>query len=378
MNGKRIAALCILGLLLGTGTGLWLGSLAWAADKVRIGLFAPLTGDWAEQGFHLKSAATLAVEEINHKGGVNGKPVELVIADTRGDNRECVLIAEKYVADPAIVAVVGEMSSSCSMAAAPIFERANVTQISPTASAPKFTEMGKNMFRANTMQSQEGPANAQWAVKDLGAKKIATIYINNDFGVAGNKYFVEEAQRLGAQVVAQEGFTPGERDFTAILTRIKGLGPDTLYISAYHPDGAAILTQAKRMRFEPRVLATAGLESPDLIKLGGSAVEGVMISSQFFPDASRPANWAFSQEFRKRFGKDPTMFSGLTYDATNILVAAIRQVGTEDRAKVREALEGLHGFSGVTGTISYEKSHNPEKSYTRIVVKGGKWTAYQP
>lgn len=379
MNGTvRLAAGVLAMLTVVSATGA-LGERAWGAgDKVRIGLFTPLTGDWAEQGFHLKSAATMAVDAINQKGGISGKPVELIIADTRGDSRECVLIAEKFVADQTIIAVVGEMSSSCSMAAAPVYERANMTQISPTASAPKFTEMGKNIFRANSMQTKEGPANAVWAVKDLGAKRIATIYINNDFGVAGNKYFVEEAQRLGAEILAQEGFTPGERDFTAIVTRLKSLGPDTLYISAYHPDGAAILTQARRARFEPRVLGTAGLESPDLIKLGGSAVEGVMVSSQFFPDASRPANWAFAQEFKKRYSKDATMFSGLTYDATHILAAAIRDAGIEDRAKIADALVKVRGFTGVTGPISYEKSRNPDKTYTRIVVKGGRWAAYQP
>jgi len=226
-----------------------------AEDVVKIGLSAPLTGDWAEYGNDFKRSVTMVMDRANRMGGIHGKSIKLVISDSRGDPKESVLIAEKFVADPDIIAEIGDFSSSSSMAAAPIYERANMTQLSPTASHMGFTKRGQNMFRVVATQGYEGPYNARWAVKDLGKKRIATIYINNDWGVDANKYFTQEARNLGAEIVGEEAFVPGEKDFTAILTKLKRQKPDLIYLPTFYADATAILNQAKRMRFKPVVMA---------------------------------------------------------------------------------------------------------------------------
>ncbi len=351
---------------------------AQAGNTVKIGLSAPLTGDWAEYGNDFKRSITMVFDKVNKEGGVHGKQLELVIMDSRGDPKEAVLIAQKFVANPEIIAEIGDFSSSCSMAAAPVYEKANMTQLSPTASHMDFTKKGKNMFRVVTTQGIEGPFNARWAVKDLGKKRIATIYINNDWGVDANKFFVQEAKKLGAEVVAQEAFVPGEKDFTAILTKVKRLKPDLIYLPAFYADAAAILNQAKRMHFKTTVMAPGSLFSEKTIELGGKAVEGLLVAANYFNTDPRPAAQAFNKAYQAAYGKEPNMFAALAYDAAGLMVAALKSAGVNDRSKIRFALEGLKDYQGATGTISYANGHDPEKELLKITVKNGKWVVYNP
>jgi len=349
-----------------------------AQDVVKIGLSAPLTGDWAEYGNDFKRSVTMVIDRANRMGGVHGRRIELVISDSRGDPKESVLIAEKFVANPEIIAEIGDFSSSSSMAASPIYERANMTQLSPTASHMGFTQRGQNMFRVVATQGYEGPYNARWAVSDLGKKKLATIYINNDWGVDANKYFTLEARNLGAEIVAEEAFVPGEKDFTAILTKLKRLKPDLIYLPTFYADATAILNQAKRMRFQPVVMANSSLFSQKTIDLGGEAVEGIIIPANYFSADPRPAAQEFTREYQANYGALPNQFAALAYDAANLMIAALQKAGVDDRAKVKDALVSLKGFQGATGSISYANSHDPEKELVRITIKNGEWVLYQP
>jgi branched-chain amino acid transport system substrate-binding protein len=371
-----------IGLLAGVAA-LILGAVAisapaaHAADTVKIGLSAPLTGDWAEYGNDFKRSVTLVIDKANREGGVNGKKLELVIADSRGDAKESVLIAEKFVADPAVIAQIGDFSSSSTMAAAPVYEQAKMVQISPTASHQDWTKKGEYMFRVVATQGYEGPYNARWAVNDLKKKKIATIYINNDWGVDANKYFVAEAKKLGADIVAEEAFTPGEKDFSAIISKLKRLEPDLVYMPTFYADFTAIMNQAERARYKPVVLANSSLFSAKTLELGGKAVEGSMIPVNYFTTDPRPAAQAFTKEYKALYGTEPNQFAALAYDAAGVLVAALKSVGTDSRAKVREGLIGLKGYEGATGPISYAEGRDPAKQLVRIMIKDGQWQLYK-
>lgn len=353
----------------------WFAGSALAGDTVKIGLSLPLTGDWAEYGDFIKKSVSMVVDKANADGGIDGKMIELVIADSRGDPKEAVLIAERFVADPDIIAEIGDFSSSACMAAAPIYEAAGMSQVSPTASHPDFTTLGKNMFRVIGTQAAEGPFNARWAVEDLGAKTFATIYINNDWGVAANKYFVEAVEARGGTVLAAEAFAPGEKDFSSVMTKIKNLNPDALYLPVFYADASAIMAQARRMRYDPTVLSTGSLYSPKLIEQGGKAVEGLMTAAVYFPDNPRPESIAFTKAFNDTYGTGPSMFAAVGHDAATLVVAALRASGAKDRASVAPALEALGGLAGVTGNFDYSQSHDPEKEYAKIVVKDGAWVA---
>ena len=345
-----------------------------AGDSVKIGLSLPLTGDWAEYGDFIKKSVMMVVNKANEDGGINGRKIEVVVADSRGDPKESVLIAEKFVGNPDIIAEIGDFSSSSCMAAAPIYEKANMAQVSPTSSHPDFTKKGRNMFRVIGTQAAEGPFNARWAVKDLGAKTVATLYINNDWGVAANKYFTEAVKAMGGKVVAQEAFAPGEKDFSSVMSKIKRANPDVLYLPVFYADAASIMSQARRMHYKPTVLSTGSLYSPKLIKLGGKAVEGLMTAAVYFPDNPRPESMAFTKAFIKTYGKAPNMFAAVGYDAAALVVAALKKTGAKDRASVAPALESLR-YSGVTGDFDYSKSHDPQKEFAKIMVRNGKWVA---
>ncbi len=349
-----------------------------AAGGVKIGLSAPLTGDWAEYGNDFKRSVTLVMDKINKDGGINGKKLELVVADSRGDAKESVLIAEMFVADPDIIAQIGDFSSSSTMAAAPVYEQAKMVQISPTASHQDWTKKGEFMFRVVATQGYEGPYNARWAVNDLKKKKIATIYINNDWGVDANKYFVGEARKLGAEIAAEEAFTPGEKDFNAIISKLKRLEPDLVYMPTFYADFTAIMNQAERARFKPTVLANSSLFSVKTLEMGGKAVEGTMIPVNYFSSDPRPAAQNFTKDYKALYGADPNQFAALAYDAAGLLTAALKAVGTDSRAKVREGLLGLRGYEGATGPISYAEGRDPAKQLVRIMIKDGQWVLYKP
>ena len=352
-------------------------SPAHAAGEVKIGLSAPLTGDWAEYGADFKRSVSMVFDRVNKEGGINGKKIVLEIADSRGDAKEAVLIAEKFVADSAIVAQIGDFSSSCTMAAAPVYEQAKMVQISPTASHQDWTKKGEFMFRVVATQGYEGPYNARWAVKDLGKKKIATVYINNDWGVDANKYFTQEAKALGAEIVAEEAFTPGEKDFSAIITKLKRLNPDLVYLPTFYADFSAIMNQADRVHYKPAVMANSSLFSPKTIELGGKAVEGTLLPVNYFKTDPRPAAQRFTRDYQALYGAEPNQFAALAYDAAGLLAAALKAVGTDSRAKVREGLVGLKGYEGATGPMSYDKTRDPAKTLVRITIKDGTWALWK-
>jgi branched-chain amino acid transport system substrate-binding protein len=253
-----------------------------------------------------------------------------------------------------------------------------MVQLSPTTSHQDWTKKGEFMFRVVATQGYEGPYNARWAVKDLGKKKIATIYINNDWGVDANKYFVAEAKKLGAEILAEEAFTPGEKDFTAILSKLKKLNPELVYLPTFYADATAILTQAKRLHFKPLVMANSSLFSEKTIELGGDAVEGIIIPANYFSTDPRPAAQAFTKAYRETYKMEPNQFAALAYDAASLLVAAMQKVGPDDRAKIRQGLVELKGFEGATGPVSYAEGRDPAKQLVRITIKDGKWVLYKP
>ena len=369
---------CLLGIfvsLILLASPLQVGK-SFGADPIYVGLMAPMTGDYAEYGMFFKQGMEVAIDQVNKAGGIKGRMVEIVVGDSRADPKEAALVAQKFTANPKIVAVVGDFTSSCAMAAAPIYESAQMVQISPSSSHPEFTKLGKFMFRNTPTQEYEAPFLAKWAVKDLGKKKVATIYIKNDWGLSTNKYFVETAKSLGAEVLAQEEFLPGEKDYTAILTKIKNTNPELLYLGAMYAETALITTQMQKMRFKPIMMGCTAIFSPKLIELAGDAVEGILANALYFPEFDRPEVKTFTKAFVEKNKKEPNNFAALAYDSMNILTYAIKTADL-DRVKMRDVIASLKNFPGATGAATFVGG-DVVKEYGKIVVKNGKWAVYKP
>jgi len=349
---------------------------SFGADPLFIGLMAPMTGDYAEYGMFFKQGMEVATDAVNKSGGIKGRPIEIVVGDSKADPKEAALVAQKFVANPKIIAAIGDFTSSCAMAAAPIYEEAKMVQISPSSSHPDFTKKGKFMFRNTPTQEYEAPFLARWAVKDMGKKKVATIYIKNDWGISTNKYFVETAKSLGAEVLAQEEFLPADKDYTAILTKVKSTNPELLYLGSMYSETALITQQMQKMRFKPVMMGCTAIFSPKLIELAGPAVEGILANALYFPEFDRPEVKEFTKAFIEKNKKEPNNFAALAYDSMNILIHAMKAADL-DKAKMRDTIASLKNFPGATGAATFVGG-DVVKEYGKIMVKNGKWAPYRP
>jgi branched-chain amino acid transport system substrate-binding protein len=345
----------------------------WAADDatIHIALTAPITGDYAEYGGNFKHSVEMAIEEINANGGVLNKKFKLSVGDSKGDPKESALLAQKWTSNSKILAQIGDFTSTCCMAGQPIYNRAGMIQLSPTASHTKFASGSKWSFSAYGTQYWEQPVMAALAVEKLGLKKIAMLYINNDWGLDTQKSFKENFEKLGGKIIAIESYFQGEIDFNAVLTKLKQSGADALFLATMYNDGALISKQREKMGWDLQVIGASALYSPKLIELGGSAVNGIYSNVSFFAKDLDPRIHAYVSTFEKNFGNTPNFAAALAYDCVYLLADAINRAGTLDRKAVREALANTKDFKGLAGSITFTADGDAIKTYKPVQVVNG-------
>lgn len=351
-----------------------------ADESVWLGVSGPLTGPAAQYGAQWKKGFDLALDAINgpEGGGIHGKPLAYDFEDSQNDPRQAVAIAQKFVADPRIVAELGDFSSTTSMAASPIYQRGKLVQMGFTNSHPKFTLGGDYMWSPGLSQAEEQPQLAALAIGKLGLKRPAVIHLNTDWGKASKDLFTQAAQKMGAEIVATEGYLPDERDFRSTLTRIKQSNPDGLVLESYYSDGALIVRQAREAGITLPIAAVGSVYSPKFIELGGDAVEGVYTESEFFPDDSRPEVQAFVRAFKAKYNEEPDAFNVFAYDAMMLSAEVLRQFGS-DRASFRTGIEKIRDVPSVIfGRISFNPATRrvAGAQVTDLVVKGGRFTLF--
>ncbi len=349
---------------------------AYAQNKtVAIGYQAPLSGEQAQYGILFRNSATLAVEEFNKSGRLPGVTVQLKFEDSKGDAKEGVNIARKFSDDKSIVAVIGDFSSGVSMAAGQVYAQTHLAQLSQTASHPDFVKISEYQFRNITTQAYEGPLIAKWALSN-GAKKIAVVAIQNDWGQSVVSNFSDAVKANGGAITDVEMFNPGTRDFRSILTKVARGQPDAIYIGAFYEDGSAFLQQKVQMGLKQPVYATSSLYEQKLLDLAGPAANNVYLSTTFLVDSPEPNVKAFVKAYDERYDGKPQMFAAQAYDATNIVLNAIVAAGGANatRAKVRDALAATRDFPGVTGVTSFDpKTREPSKVLTKLQIQNGKY-----
>lgn len=349
-----------------------------ASNEILIGLTAPLTGDYAEYGGVFKNSSELAIEKINAAGGINGKKLRLVPMDSKADPKEAANIAQKFVSDPNVWAVIGDFTSTAALAGAPIYQKGGLVQLSPTSSHPDFTKQGTFIFRNIASQAVEGPAIADYLVKDLNKKKVAIVYIKNDWGLVAHDFFMKKAKELGADIVTVEPYLPEQgKDFSAIITKIKEKNPELIYMGMMYTDGALFAQQVKKANMNVALCGTGALYAADLIKLGGPAVEGLYLTVSFYPENPAPQVQDFVKGYQAKFNKAPTQFAAQAYDAANLIIEALKK-GATDRKTLRDNLAAIKDFPGVTGKTTFDENRDVNKTLSRMIVKDGKFVEYQP
>ncbi len=366
----RAGAVCAAFLLCVLGCG---GEKR-AANAIVVGHVASMTGDTATFGRSADQGMRMAIEEINAAGGALGKPIELITEDDRSVTEEARTAAQKLLQRDQVVALLGEVASSRSLAAAPEAQRARVPMISPGSTNPKVTEVGDYIFRACFIDPFQGAVMARFAIDDLHAKRLAILFdFKQDYSVGLADFFRETARKLGAEIVADERYTSGDIEFRAQLTTIRAAKPDAIFVPGYYTELGLIAKQARELGIDVPLLGGDGWDSEKTIEIGGQAVEGYYFSTHYAADSDSPRVQAFVTEFRTKYGATPDAMAALGYDTARILADALGRAGSTDGPGLRDAIAATKGFEGVTGKISMDEQRNARKDAVVLEIKGGKF-----
>ena len=365
-------------LALALATGLAAAAFgAQAQEPIVIGLSAPLTGDYAEYGNNFKRAIDLHVEEINAAGGVAGRPLQIIENDDRSDSAQTTAIAQRYVNDPEVLAVIGSFASTPSMAAAPIYQRAGLVQLCPSCSHPDYSRIGDYMFRNTTTQEIEAPAIAEYVVEEMGAKRIMIVHRQDDWGLSASANFTEKAEELGAEIVDDEAFLETERDFRPVITKLRELDPDVLHIAMFFTEAAILSQQLEAAGIDIPVVTTTSMFNPQYIVLGGEAVEGQIVPATFFPGNPDPKVQAFVKAYEDRYGIHADSFAAIAYDSVGILASAMQYLADHNeeitRSNIKDAMFEMEPYDGVTGVAAFNEDGDVVKKITWLTIEDGEF-----
>lgn len=353
-----------------------------AADeggKIVFGVATALTGNYAESGVMMSVGAQLAVDDINAAGGINGKMIELRIMDEKSDAKESPEVARKFVQDEEIMAVMGDLMSGQSMAAAPVYEEAGLVQLSPCSSASAFPLMGDYQFSVAGIATDESPTYVnQLLGETFNVQNLAIIYANTDWGLEVADTIRALAEEAGIKVVAFESYMEGDKDFSAALSKIRKAEPDHLLLACQYTEGALIANQVKGMGWDIMMSTQGSLTQPSFCGLVGDAnVSG--IASAVFTEGT--PGYEFAQRFKAAPGSggiEPSMRAAFSYDAIQLLAEAAKMCGDDlTRDNLRDNLSGIKDFPAVAGgTITFEPEGYAHREYTVVSIQNGVWAPY--
>jgi branched-chain amino acid transport system substrate-binding protein len=346
---------------------------------VKIGEYASLTGKEAAFGQSSHKGTVLAIEELNVAGGVLGRQLELITEDNQSKQGESATIVKKLISRDKVVGILGEVASMRSLEAAPICQAYKVPMISPSSTNPKVTEIGPYIFRVCFIDPFQGTVMAKFARETLKIHRVALLTsVSSAYSVGLAKYFKERFIADGGDVVIEQKYTEGDKDFNAQLTAIKAAGVEGIFVPGYYTEAALICRQARELDMSIPLFGGDGWEAPELVQIGGAAVEGCYYSTHYSPQVDTPEVKAFVAKFKARFdGETPDAMAALGYDSAGVMVDAIRRAGSTEEPAVRDALAATKDYEGVTGKTIMDKDRNPTKSLVVIMVKDGKFKFVQ-
>lgn len=380
MRGKLFkaitAAVCAAGLIL-AGCG---GDKAKSGgEMVKIGAIGELTGANASYGTSMMRGFKLAVKEINAAGGVNGKKLQLVEADTKSEPAEAANAMSKLISQDKVPMVTGIFTSSSAIAACNISETNKVPFLAIGATNPAVT-VGKdgktkpNTFRVCFIDPFQGTVGANFVLNELKAKKAA-IYVDNssDYAKGLAAFFKQAYTAKGGSIVAEEAYLQKDTDFKAVLTKIKAAGPDVLYVPGYYEEVGKIVKQSRELGINCAIVGGDGWDSPKLAEIAGAAaLNNTFFTNHYSPDSDSAESKAFVAAFEKEYQQKPDAPAVLGYDGIKLLADAMKRAGSTDSAKVAAALADTKSFKAVTGETSLNDKHDAVKSAVIIELKDGK------
>lgn len=357
---KWVLMFALLGLL---GSG-----CSRKTDDIPIGVYASLTGNTATFGKSMTRGVELAVVRMNEEGGLLGKQIRLVLEDDQSKPEEAKTAVVKLIKRDRVIAVLGEVASSRSLAAAPECQRAAIPMVTPASTNPKVTQIGDYIFRICFIDPFQGEVMAKFAYETLGIRRVAIFKdIKNDYSVGLADFFDRTFRKLGGTIVSRESYSEGDIEFRAQLTAIRVHKPEAIFIPGYYTEVGLIARQARELGFKGPLLGGDGWDSPRTIEIGQSAVEGCFFSNHYAADDPGEAVQSFIRAYKDRYGEIPDAMAVLGYDAARVLAAAISKAGTVEGPAIRDALAATKDFAGISGTITIDENRNAVKA--AVVLK---------
>lgn len=339
-----------------------------------IGYYGDLSGRTSNFGVSTKNGVMMAADEINKAGGINGRQITILSEDDEGRPEKAATVVTKLIDQDRVIAVLGEVASGNSLAAAPKAQAANVPMISPSSTNPAVTQVGDYIFRVCFIDPFQGEVMAKFAANTLKAKKAAIMLdFNSPYSRGLTEFFEKSFTKLGGQVVSKQSYTQGDRDYKGQLTSIRSLNPDVIYVPGYYGEVGVIAKQAKQLGIQQPLLGGDGWDAPQLWELGGDSLNGSFISNHYSVEDPSPAIQKFVGDFRARYNIIPDALAALGYDAMRVLADALKRSGTTDGPKLRDAIAATKDFQGVTGVITINSERNAVKPAVVLKLQDGKY-----
>ena len=347
----------------GSGTG-----------PIVVGYYGDLSGRTSSFGQSTKNGAEMAADEINKAGGINGRTIQIIVEDDQGEPNKAATVVSKLINQDKVIAVLGEVASSNSLAAAPKAQEAKVPMISPSSTNPAVTQVGDYIFRVCFIDPFQGEVMAKFAANNLKAKRAAILYdFNSDYSRGLYEFFKRSFTGYGGQIVSEKSYTQGDRDFSGQLTAIRAANPDVIYVPGYYGEVGVISNQKTQLGIKAPLLGGDGWDAPQLWQLGGASLNGNYISNHYSVDDPSPAIQKFVADYKARYNISPDALAALGYDSMKVLADAMKRAGSTENTKLRDAIAQTKDFPGVTGKISIDKDRNAVKPAVVLKLENSKF-----
>lgn len=348
-----------------------------AEDTVTLAVVSPVTGDSAEYGIHFNVGAQMAADKINEAGGINGKLVVLKSFDSKNDAKEAAEVARLICQDKTILATIGDFSSTCCMATAPIYEENKTVQISPSAGLIDFPRVGPYNFSTTGVQENDGGFLMNRVINEkMGAKSVAIVYTNNDYGLNMLSYMTQEAEADGVVITDTEAIASGEKDFTAIVSKMRQTEPEAVAIMGSYNEVANCVKQIRQVGWDVPVAISGSALTDQLVELLGDDVNGIYSNIAFVASDNTPETKEFNEEFTKRANMPPSFHSISTYDTVMLVCdAAIKCGDNLNRETLKDAIQSYKGFDGLMGPFEFTEDGAVYRGYKVVQYQDGVLTS---
>lgn len=348
-----------------------------AEDTVTLAVVSPVTGDSAEYGIHFNVGAQMAADKINEAGGINGKQVVLKSFDSKNDAKEAAEVARLICQDKTILATIGDFSSTCCVATAPIYEENKTVQISPSAGLIDFPRVGPYNFSTTGVQENDGGFLMNRVINEkMGAKSVAIVYTNNDYGLNMLSYMTQEAEADGVVITDTEAIASGEKDFTAIVSKMRQTEPEAVAIMGSYNEVANCVKQIRQVGWDVPVAISGSALTDQLVELLGDDVNGIYSNIAFVASDNTPETKEFNEEFTKRANMPPSFHSISTYDTVMLVCdAAIKCGDNLNRETLKDAIQSYKGFDGLMGPFEFTEDGAVYRGYKVVQYQDGVLTS---